>query len=190
MLALSLSISAKTSPALTGSPSFFIQERILPWLMVSLSFGISMMMATPVAPSLSLDIKNFPGRLETSSHAGKDGAFEGVTVGHGHVERCDPLHRRIQIVVASTVNALGNLRPDPTKSEILLDDHHSIRLSDRAKDDLFIQRLQGAGIDDFRLDAILRQFLGDLEGHLRHHLGPGYDGQVIPRPLDLSLSQG
>ena len=45
MVALSVSTSASMSPALTVSPSFLSHLTSVPTVMVSLSFGISMMLA-------------------------------------------------------------------------------------------------------------------------------------------------
>ena len=71
MVALSVSISASTSPFLTASPTFLCQEAMTPSVIVSLSRGI-----------------NTTSSIEAASIAGALAAGAGIGVGCGATASC------------------------------------------------------------------------------------------------------
>src|SRR5208282_3874595 len=94
MVALSVSISAITSPALMVSPSFFSQRASVPSVMVGLSAGIRILVAMANAPFSDdlLDRVHHPIGLRQGQLLQIGG------IGQRHIDSVDPHRRRIQPV--------------------------------------------------------------------------------------------
>src|SRR3954467_8448228 len=81
MVALSVSISAMTSPVLTLSPFFFFQVTSVPSVMVSLSFGIWI---SGMAIS-SLGVTNLLHRGDDRVGTREDSLFQALVIRHWHI---------------------------------------------------------------------------------------------------------
>src|ERR1700736_2215213 len=93
IVALSVSISAITSPADTLSPFFFFHATRVPSVIVSLSFGIWIS-----GMAKSLGVTNLLHGRDQLFRARQDGLFEFLIVGHRHIFLGDAQDRGIQSV--------------------------------------------------------------------------------------------
>src|ERR1700742_4455596 len=124
MVALSVSISAMTSPALTSSPSFFSQRASVPSVMVGLSAGIRILVAIPRAP-LSDDLLH---RVHHPIGLRQRQFLQVRGVWQRHIDAMDPHRRRIQPVERLLDYLHGNLGADPGVRPAFLDCDQSIGL--------------------------------------------------------------
>src|ERR1700751_4100766 len=97
MVALSVSISAMTSPVLTASPSFLSHLERLPFSMVGDSAGMRMLMgmALKFHQKFSAIADGF-GRLDHFGHGRQREFFQISGVGHRHVLAGDARDRRVE----------------------------------------------------------------------------------------------
>src|SRR5689334_3811942 len=102
MVALSVSMSASTSPAETLSPFFFFQDTSVPSVMVSLSFG----MVISGMGNLPLGVTNLVHCSDQLVHAGQHRLLEAFIVRHGHVLLRYTENRRIQLIKNVLLNAV------------------------------------------------------------------------------------
>src|ERR1700757_4336710 len=99
MVALSVSISAITSPVLTASPSFLSHLERLPFSIVGDSAGMRMLMgmARLFHQKISAIADGF-GRLDHFGDRRQREFFEIGGVGHRHVLAGDARDRRVEII--------------------------------------------------------------------------------------------
>src|SRR6476660_4179459 len=107
MVALSVSISAMTSPDLTVSLSFFSHLARLPFSMVGDSAGMRMLVGIARLP-----VTNGFRRLDHFSDRRQRELFQIGGVGHRHVLAANARDRRVEIVEGVLHDARRDLRPD------------------------------------------------------------------------------
>src|SRR5947208_16817733 len=107
MLALSVSISAMTSPFLTSSPSCFSQRAIVPASMVSLRRGMTT--SVDILHSLTL-ARHGASPINDVVELRQGLVLQRLRIGQGHFLACDALYRMVQIVEREFLNLGGNLR--------------------------------------------------------------------------------
>src|SRR5579872_4235095 len=100
IVALSVSISAITSPVLTGSPSFLSHLARLPFSIVGDSAGMRMLigMVRAASPNKCSAITNGLRRLDDFGDRGERKLFQVGGVGHRHVLTGDARDRRVEVV--------------------------------------------------------------------------------------------
>src|SRR5690242_17982368 len=111
IVALSVSISAITSPVLTGSPSFLSHFARLPFSIVGDSAGIRIL--TGMARQVHrLSITDGFGRLDDFGNRGQREFFQVCGIRHRHVFAADASNWSIEVVECVFHNACGNLGAD------------------------------------------------------------------------------
>src|SRR6516162_5295271 len=102
IVALSVSMSARTSPSLTWSPTFTSHWAITPVSIVGLSFGIVTSMGTSLPSRESgqgrLAVNHVMDGRQDSRDRGQHGALQGPVVGDRGILAGDPPDRRTQLV--------------------------------------------------------------------------------------------
>src|SRR3546814_9463372 len=97
MVALSVSISAMTSPELISSPSFTSHLASVPSVMVGDSAGIRMLIGICVSPPpASVAVADFFGADDDIVDLRQRQGLQVGGIGHRHVDAADPLHRRVE----------------------------------------------------------------------------------------------
>lgn len=110
-------------------------------------------------------------------------------VGSGHLRAGDPDRGSLQVVEAELAGESDQLGADAEAGETALDGHHDAGLLNGADDGLYVEGLDGAEVNDFRLDAVLGlELLGGGEG-LADTAGEGDHGEVGTGALDLGLAE-
>jgi hypothetical protein len=121
---------------------------------------------------------------------GDDGFFEVLGVGHGDVNGSDSFDGRVEVVECfSFVDDSGDFSADAALGEAVLDSDEPAGLDDAADDGVAVQRLDGAQVDDFAGNALLRQLLRSLQRVL-HAARVPHDRHVLPLPHHLRLPDG
>src|SRR5450755_4700984 len=141
MVALSLSISAMTSPRSTVSPTFFIHRPMVPSSMVSLSRGI--VISGISTGSRRLDgsgAEGLPDDVQQMVGIRQSGKLERFRVGQGHFRGCHAPHRRIQIVEGGLLEGGGDLSAHAEAEPVLLDDHGPTGLAHRLRQGVAVER--------------------------------------------------
>src|SRR3989304_7809773 len=189
MSALSDSISTRISPFLIFSPSFRSHFRMTPSSMVSLSFGIMILVAMRIGQSVLVK-----DRLE--------GAFDFVIVGQGcflqrfrvrqgYVFLRHALHRCVEIIEGALGQFIGNLAAYAGEWPSLFNNDQPGWLLYRRADEIIIHRLDGPRINDFNGGA---QFLLELfnggEDDTGKDFRPRDECHVGTFPLYFSLTEG
>src|SRR6516165_11460323 len=120
IVALSVSISAITSPVLTGSPSFLSHLARLPFSIVGDSAGIRML--TGMARQVEgLSVGGRFDRLDDFGDRRQRELFQIRRIGHRHVLAANPGHRRIEIVECLLADPRGDFGPDARLLPAFLD---------------------------------------------------------------------
>src|SRR3546814_6802957 len=116
MVALSVSISAMTSPELISSPSFTSHLASVPSVMVGDSAGIRMLIGICVSlPPASVAVADFFGADDDIVDLRQRQGLQVGGIGHRHVDAADPLHRRVEPVEGLPQHHQGDLRADAGK---------------------------------------------------------------------------
>src|SRR5690348_4196685 len=162
---LSVSISNRSSPGATLSPTFLNQVVILPDVTVSPSCGINTSIAHP-APSAvrrsaffsTITMPSLPSEATTHGRRdplliGQDDVLEGVGRRQGHMRRGDAHRRAVEIVESLVGYDRHDLRAPATQPWVLLDREHPIGACDRLEDGPRVEGHQGADIDHLAIDA-------------------------------------
>src|SRR5262249_22382429 len=136
MVALSVSISQMTCPALTESPALTCHAASLPSVMVGDSAGIRILIDMRTPPSAVADRA---GGLDNVFRRGQGEALEVRRIGHRHFEPIHPLDRRTQPVERLLHHLRRKFRADPRKGPALLDGNEPVGLLDRVHDGVGIQ---------------------------------------------------
>src|SRR2546423_12453083 len=132
MVALSVSISASTSPAANASPSCTSQRPMVPSSIVSESRGITSSSDMDPSSGGSRD----PALGQQAARGGLDLALERqrrelerLGVGHGHLSAANALDRGVEVVEAEAVDAGGQLGADSVGRPALLGDQRTAGLA-------------------------------------------------------------
>src|SRR5688500_13419342 len=157
MVALSVSISAITSPAFTASPSFFSQRARLPSVMVGERAGIRILIGMARPPLLVGDAL---GGFDDVLGLRQRQLLEIGGVGHRHVRAVHAHHRRVEPVEHLLHRQGRQLGADAGKRPALLHGDQPVGALHRIDDGLGVERANGAQVDDLGFDALLREFLG------------------------------
>src|SRR5579872_6607643 len=171
IVALSVSISAITSPDLIVSPSFLSHLTRLPFSIVGDSAGMRILagIALPVTDGLR--------RLDHFGDGWQRQFFQIGGVWHRHVLARNARDRRIEIVESLLHQARGNLRADAGLCPALFHGDAAAGFLHRGDNRLGIHRPDGAQIDDLGIDPGGGEFLRCLE-RVGHSHRPGDDGDV------------
>src|SRR5947209_8312020 len=156
MVALSVSISAMTSPVDTLSPFFFFQVTSVPSVMVSLNFGIWISGMT----ISSLGVTDFLYRAHDLIGAGQDSFLEPLVVRHGHIFLADTGDWRIELVENVLLNPIANFRPDPAEGAVLFGYDDAMSLSDRVVDSFLVERLNRTQVQNLGADLFFLELFG------------------------------
>src|SRR5229473_2259542 len=182
IVALSVSISAMTSPECTASPSFFSQRARLPSVIVGDSAGIrisigmmsrsatsfAVMPAKAGMTGITLAVRHLAGGGDDVLDLRHGETFQIGGVRQWHVLAGDALQWRVEPVEALFHDDRGDLGADPGERPALLDRDDAVGFLDRRDDRLDIERPQRAQIDDFRRDPHFLELLGGLHRELHH----------------------
>src|SRR5436190_3952429 len=145
IVALSVSISAMTSPACTSSPSFFSQRARLPSVIVGdragirISIGMCCPFGVRARPS-RLAVRHLARRGDNVLDLRHREAFEISGIGQWHVLAGDALQRRVEPIEAFLHDDCRDLGADPCKWPALLDRDDAVGLFDRLGDSRDIER--------------------------------------------------
>src|SRR5947207_518057 len=179
---LSVEISNNGSSRSTESPSRFSHFKIVPSTIVSPSCGIWIDVTSSSSPAG----QPVDGRLDVGD-LGQEGIFQRRREGNGHVGRGQPHDGRVEMLEGLLRDHCRDLRPDPQEPVRLVQNECARRLLDRAQDRLFVQRIDGAEVDDLRRDAALRERFRGLERFV-HHRAVRDDRDVRAFALDVRRS--
>src|SRR5579862_6465643 len=171
MVALSVSISAMTSPALTLSPTCLCHFARLPSVMVGESAGIRIsigILCFPLVVRAGSAIGHGFGRRDHIRDLRQRQTLEIGGVGQRHVLAADPRHRRIEPIEGALHDLRRDLRADAREGPTLLDRDDAVGLLDGGEDGLDVERPDGAKVDHFRRDALARERLSSPERNLHH----------------------
>src|SRR5690554_1703056 len=192
MVALSVSISAITSPFSTWSPTFFSQRASSPSSMVSESLGI---VTSDMVASYSLNqLLREPGCVEHFLHdpfqvfrVGHCCPLKRLGIGQWDFGCCHTTHRGVEVVERSLPDAGGDLRTDAVAEHVVFEDDCPAGLANGCAEGLPIERTQAPQVDHLDRDALLLERLRDLEcGH--HAARVADDGEVGPFAYDSRLA--
>src|SRR5712691_12241560 len=117
MTALSVSISASTSPLSTRSPSAFRHFTTTPSSMESVSFGMITRLAIPLGP-----VQHLMHRRHHLVRVRDRGVLEVARVRHRDIPARDADDRAVEIIEHLAIQALGDLCAEPGKGPALFDD--------------------------------------------------------------------
>src|SRR5580700_11757288 len=118
MVALSVSISAMTSPVLTASPSFLSHLERLPFSMVGDSAGMRMLMGMARQfHQKFLAVADGFGRRDHFGDGGQREFFQIGGVGHRHVLAGDARDRCVEIIERLLHDTRRDLGADAGRSE-------------------------------------------------------------------------
>src|SRR4051794_23546586 len=175
---LSVEISNNGSSALTSSPSALSHFKIVPSTMVSPSCGIWIDVTTASSPrgqtvDRGLDVGDL--RQERVLERGRER--------HGVVRRCEPNHRRVQMLERLLRDDRGDLRTYPEEVERLVQHQRARRLLDRPDHGLLVDRIHRPQVDDLDGYAASGEGVRRLQ-RLMHHRAVGDDRDVVAGPLD------
>src|ERR1700722_13812498 len=109
MVALSVSISAITSPVLTASPSFLSHLERLPFSMVGDSAGMRMLMGMALRFHQNSTVADGLRRLDHFGDRGQREFFQVGGVRHRHVLAGDARYRGVEIIECLLHDAGGDL---------------------------------------------------------------------------------
>ena len=79
--------------------------------------------------------------------------FQVLIVWHRHILLRYAQNRRVERIEYIFLNPIANLCTDTAERMVLFNNHNTMRLCDGIKDRLFIQRLDGAQIDNLGGDV-------------------------------------
>src|SRR5690606_5085257 len=126
IVALSVSISASTSPAATRSPSLTCHVASLPSVIVGDRAGMVMVIGI-LGPSLIAIADGF-GRLDNLRRGWQRQLLEIGGIGHRDILPRYPQHRRIEIVKRLLHHLRRDFRADPALRPTLLNSHAAVGL--------------------------------------------------------------
>src|SRR6202007_2520579 len=151
MVALSVSTSARTSPTATLSPSFLTQRSRVPSVIVSLSLGISIVIGM-AGGGLGKTKNFFDDALRIRELAFLKGrAVDGRGVDRGYAtDWC------IKVVKSLFLNGGNQLSADAAKRFALFNDHRAMCFTNRIEDGFFIERPDGAKVNDLGANVMFR----------------------------------
>src|SRR5580704_16536318 len=138
IVALSVSISAMTSPVLTASPSFLSHLARLPFSIVGDSAGMRMLMGMASA------VADRFGGLDDFGDRRQRKLFQICCVRHRHVLAGDARHRRVEIIERLFHYAGGDLGADAGLLPAFLDGDEAAGLFHRLDDGIGVHRLERA----------------------------------------------
>src|SRR3984893_15787479 len=98
MVALSVSISASTSPGLILSPTFFSQRARLPFSMVGESAGMRMSIGMARLRYWASQVEHRFRRRENCARIWQSKRFEVRGIRHRHILAANPYHGRIEVI--------------------------------------------------------------------------------------------
>ena len=180
MLALSVSISASTSPTLTASPSDLFHVTTVPSSIVG-ELGqddLGDHRSAPVA------------RPRPPSRAGEVGLLEALRVRHGNVGGRHAQDRRVEVVEALALDAVGDLGAEARVAPALLDHHAAVGL--RRTDSKITSSSRGRRVRGSTTSASMPS-VASSSRRLQRDLGrsaPSHDRDVLALPLDLAQPEG
>src|SRR6201993_652910 len=151
MVALSVSTSARTSPTATLSPTFLTHRSRVPSVIVSLSFGISIVIG--MARGGLGKTKNF---FDDALRIRELAFLKGRAVDRRGVERGNAADWCIKVVKGLFLNGGNQLSADTAKRFALFNDHRTMCFTNRIEDGFFIERPDGAKVNDFGVNVMLR----------------------------------
>src|SRR6185312_2587702 len=136
MLALSVSISARTSPFFIWSPGFLSHCEIVPSCIVSLRRGmVTSDMAYPPAAR-----RQFSDRFNQLLRACERGQFQRFGIGKRHLQATNPFDGGIQVVAGLFLQHGSKLRADTEAAPVLFKDDGASRLLHGVDQRLAIKR--------------------------------------------------
>src|SRR2546422_11538335 len=115
--ALSVSISASTSPLSPRSPSAFRHFTTTPSSIESVSLGMITRLAIPLGP-----VQHLMHRRHHLVRVRDRGVLKVARVRHGGIPTGDADDRTVQVIEYPAIQALGDLRAEPGKGPALFDD--------------------------------------------------------------------
>src|SRR3954453_7283051 len=132
MTALSVSISARTSPFSTLSPGCLSHLAIVPSSMVSLRRGIdtSGMGDLPSSASGSNAVERLVDDLDEMAGVGQRGQLQRLGVGERDLGHRDPADRGVQVVEGALLDGGRDLGADAVAQPVLLHDDGLAGLAD------------------------------------------------------------
>src|SRR5579872_6647640 len=149
IVALSVSISAITSPVLTGSPSFLRHLARLPFSIVGDSAGMRMLMGMvrQFHQKRASAITNSLGRLDHFGDGRQCELFQVRGIRHRHVLAGHAHDRRVEIIERILHHARRDLGADAGLLPAFLDGNEPTGLLHGLDDGVAVHRLEGAQID-------------------------------------------
>src|SRR5690606_22457803 len=129
MVALSVSISAITSPGATLSPSLTSHLARLPSSIVGESAG--MVISIGIAPSPSGPVGDGLHRRDDLGHVRQCQLFQIGGIGHRHVLAGDGDHRRVEMVEGALHDLAGDMVADRGLRKAFLDHDEAVRSEER-----------------------------------------------------------
>src|SRR6056297_1448108 len=186
IVALSVSISARRSPALTVSPSLTSHLASVPSSMVGERAG--MRISVGIA-SLSLPVGHLAHGVDHLGGRGQRQLFEIGRVGHRHVLAGAVDHRRVEIVERLLHQHRGDVAADGGGGPAFLDGDAAVGFHHRLDHRVGVHRAQGAQVHHLGLYAVFGQFFGGFQ-RVGHADAKADDGHVRPLAPDLGLAEG
>src|SRR5208283_687444 len=190
MVALSVSISASTSPGLILSPSFFSQRDRLPFSMVGERAGMRISIGMEkLTSSCGSTIEHRFGRRDNFFWMRKRELFKICRIRHRHILATNPHDRRVEIIKGVFHDFCHDLGADSALRPALLDGDTAAGFLDRLDDRFAVHRADRAQINDFGVDALVFQIFRRLQG-MNHAYTEGNDGDILASAGDPCLADG
>src|SRR5258706_4880890 len=147
MVALSLSISARTSPDLTGSPTFLTQLTKVPSVMSSPNLGITM-------------VSGIQHLFHSGNHllrVRQRHQFNFLSKWQWHIQCSHSLDWSVHVVKHVLLQLRGDLAANREVRQRFLDNHAVICLLEALEHEVKVQWTQPAQVHDLSLNALLCQ---------------------------------
>src|SRR5208283_133237 len=190
MVALSVSISASTSPGLILSPSFFSQRERLPFSMVGESAGMRISIGMErLTSSCGSTIEHRFGRRDDLICIRHRKLFEICCIRHRHILAANPHDRRVEIIKGVFHDFCHDFGTDAALRPAFLDGDTAAGFLYRLDNRFAIHRADRAQIDDFGVNALEFQCLCRLQG-MNHADAEGNDSDILARAGDPCLADG
>src|SRR5262245_59215591 len=146
--ALSVSTSARMSPAWIRSPAFLTHLMILPVSIASESLGMSTLETAISVVPVAVGVADATHRFDDPFLGRRLGALEIARVGHRRGHAGHALDGGVEIVEGLLGDDGGELRAHAREAGACLHHHRSVRLAHRFQDGGRVQRLQRARVHD------------------------------------------
>ena len=116
--------------------------------------------------------------------------LEGRAVDGGGIERIDAEDGGVEFVEDGALNHVGDLSTDAAEGFVFFDVNGAMGFSDGLEDGFFVERTDGADVDDFGADAVFgfKDFSGFQAGDDRATVGD--EGDVAALAFDIGDTEG